>query len=139
MGLLPSFIEDEIETATETSDVLPLAVEYGIDYKTGELTGKTVEGIDAVKVWTWNCLKTERYRHPIYSWEYGAELDQYIGQALGDEYLQTDCQTEIEDALLVNPYIVGISDFSAEIVKDRLLIQFVLKTIYGETEVSLDV
>lgn len=140
MSILPSFLStNTIVTAEGTTTVLPTPREYGIDFNTGQLTGRIVEGIEAIKVWVWNCLHSERYRHAIYSWQYGVEYEQYIGQTVTDEYLQNDCQTETEEALLVNPYITGIDNFEAELMNDTLKISFTLETAFGETEVSENV
>lgn len=140
MSILPSFLSEELlQEAEETAAVLSVPKEYGMNFSTGQLTGKIVEGIEAIKVWVWNCLHTERYRHAIYSWQYGSEYEQYIGQTVSDEYLQSDCQTETEDALMVNPYITGIDDFEASMDGDKLSISFKLETSFGDTEVDTSV
>lgn len=137
MSILPSYLyESTLREAADTSTVLPTPREYGIDFTTGKLTGRIVEGLEAIKVWVWNCLHTERYKHAIYSWQYGVEYEQYIGETVTDEYLQNDCQTETEDALLVNPYITGIDDFEATLDGARMHIAFKLNTSFGSTEVS---
>lgn len=138
MSILPSFMTEAVEESA-VSNTLPVPREYGVDFSTGKLTGEIVEGIEALKVWIWNCLKTERYRFAIYSWQYGVEFEQYIGTTLSDEYIQNDCRAEIEDALKVNPYITGISDFSAEMTGTHLNITFTAETKLGSTEVTADV
>lgn len=140
MSILPTFIDTQ--AAAETSvpgTVLPTPREYGVDFQTGQMTGRIVEGIEAIKVWIWNTLHTERYRHAIYSWMYGVEYEQYIGRSMDSEYLQSDCRTETEDALMVSPYLKGIEDFSAAAEDDRLLIRFCAVTTLGRTEVSINV
>ena len=140
MSILPSFLSAEIEEAAATVAVQEIPREYGVDFRTGQLTGKIVDGIEAVKVWIWNCLHTERYRYAIYSWAYGVEYEQYIGEPVTDEYLQSDCQTETEEALLVNPYITGLSNFSAEMSdKTTLKIRFTAETTLGTVEVDENV
>lgn len=140
MSIFPTFLDTAMtDEATTPGTVLPEPREYGVDFTTGKMTGSIVTGLEAVKVWAWNCLKTERYRHCIYSWLYGAEYEQYIGQTLSDEYLQSDCQAETEDALLVSPYIKGIEDFTAVVEGDVLRVSFLLVTTLGRTEVGLSV
>lgn len=80
MSILPSFMQTQIADRAQTASVIEIPKEYGIDFTTGQLTGQIVEGIEAIKVWIWNCLHTQRFRYPIYSWDYGADLEQYIGQ-----------------------------------------------------------
>ena len=58
---------------------------------------------------------------------------------MSEEYLDTDCESEIKEALMVNPYIEGISDFSAEIRKEHLRLAFKVETRFGEMEVEQSV
>ncbi len=139
MSILPTFLSDQIEETSTASTVLTIPREYGVNFSTGELTGTIVEGIEAIKVWIWNCLHTERFRHAIYSWQYGAEYEQYIGQTITDEYLQSDCQAETEEALMVSPYITGITDFSASMDGSTLNISFTAETTLGNVEVETSV
>ena len=82
MSILPSFLQKQIVKRTQTADTIEIPKEYSIDFATGQLTGKIVEGIEAIKVWVWLCLRTQRFRYPIYSWSYGTDMEQYIGQGL---------------------------------------------------------
>ena len=136
MSILPSFLSTEITEAQRTVTVQETPREYGIDFSTGQLTGLIVEGLEAIKVWIWNCLHSERYRYAIYSWQYGVEYEQYIGETITDEYLMSDCQTETEEALLVNPYITAITDFEAHLEGTKLCISFTVETTLGTMEVS---
>ena len=137
MSLLPTFMTADIETAS--SEEITIPKEYGIDFDTGELTGAIVSGKEAIKVWIWNCLHTERFRFAIYSWDYGAELEQYIGDEVTEEFLQTDCEAEITEALKVNKYILDIEDFNVSFEGSRLKISFKVNTTFGDIEVNEDV
>ena len=137
MSLLPTFMTADIETASSEETTIPK--EYGVDFDTGELTGAIVSGKEAIKVWIWNCLHTERFRFAIYSWDYGAELEQYIGDEVTEEFLQTDCEAEITEALKVNKYILDIEDFNVSFEGSRLKISFKVNTTFGDIEVNEDV
>lgn len=97
MSILPTFMQKQIEEQSQTASVVEMPKEYGINFETGQLTGEIVEGIEAVKVWIWMCLHTQRFRYPLYSWDYGADLEQYIGQTVTEEFLNADCEDEIRD------------------------------------------
>lgn len=131
MSILPSFMQAQITERTQTANAIIIPKEYGIDFNTGQLTGKIVEGIEAIKVWVWLCLRTQRFRYPIYSWSYGADMEQYIGQGLTVEYLETDLKDEIEEALRVNEYITGIEDYNCAQVGSTVRIQFTVQTTLG--------
>nr|DAW73859.1 MAG TPA: Protein of unknown function (DUF2634) [Caudoviricetes sp.] len=139
MSILPSFLQELSDTKTikeEDSQVVKMPKEYGINFQTGQLTGKIVEGLEAIKVWIWLCMHTERFRHAIYSADYGTSLEQYIGHILSEEYINTDCESEISDALLINEYIESIEDFEAVRNYDSLNISFRVVTKFGSLEVD---
>lgn len=142
MSILPSFLQELSDTKTikeEDSQVIKAPKEYGINFQTGQLTGKIVEGLEAIKVWIWLCMHTERFRHAIYSADYGTSLEQYIGHMLSEEYINTDCESEITDALLINEYIESIEDFEAVRNSDSLNISFRVVTKFGSIEVDENV
>lgn len=142
MSILPSFLRSLSDTKSiqeDDSQVVKMPKEYGINFQTGQLTGKIVEGIEAIKVWIWLCLHTERFRHAIYSADYGTSFEQYIGHVLSDEYINTDCESEISDALLINEYIESIEDFEAVRNSDSLNISFRVVTKFGSIEVDENV
>lgn len=121
--------------APTSTDTLEIPKEYGIDFKTGQLSGEIVEKKEAIKVWIWNCLQTQRYRFAIYSWDYGVGLEQYIGRTLSEEYIQTDCESEIREAMLINPWITDITDFVAKRSGSKLSISFTAVTPFGKIDV----
>ena len=41
-----------------------------------------VTGKEALKVWIYKALKTERYSYIAYSWQYGIELHPFIGKVM---------------------------------------------------------
>ena len=142
MSILPSFLQSLSDTETikeENSQVVKVPREYGLNFRTGQLTGKIVEGIEAIKVWIWLCLHTERFRHAIYSADYGTSFEQYIGHVLSDEYINTDCESEISDALLINEYIESVEDFEAVKDGEHLRVSFRALTKFGNIEVDENV
>ena len=98
MSLFP-FATDR-EMALEDTEVTASSIrEYEIDFKTGRLTGRVVEGVDALAVWAYLALKAKRYRWVIYSWYYGEELTNLIGYSYSEEYLTSEIQRYAEVAV----------------------------------------
>lgn len=135
MSLFPTYIEED-ETLEAEEEETEIPREYGIDFVTGQLTGKIVEGIDALKVWIWFALQTPRYRYPVYTWDYGNEFEDLIGQGYSEEYIEAEAQAMTEDCLLVNEHIEGIADFSAVIENSRLIVSFTAETAFGDIHFS---
>ena len=144
MSLIPDFdgidveIEENGDLDEDGKEVYDLPLEYGIDFDTGQLTGKIVEGVEAVKVWIWLCLHTARYRFAIHDWDYGVDFEEYIGQTLDQEYVDTDIKKEVEDAMYVNPWITDVTDWRSSMDEkhDKLHLVFTAVTDFGETEVD---
>lgn len=135
MSLLPSFYD--VKDRKSINEYFPR--EYEIDFAENRLTGRIVEGLEAIRVWVWCCIHTERFRYALYSWQYGVSLEKYLGQTTTEEYLEVDSQAEIEEALKVHPYITGIDDFQVSTAGTKLKIKLTVKTKLGKIEVSENV
>lgn len=120
----------------EESEVQAIPREYGIDFSTGQLTGRVVEGLEAVKVWTWLALQTQRYRYYIYSWDYGQEFEDLIGKGYSKDYTSTELKRMTEECLTVNPWITGIDEFTCIQEDERVKVSFKLITTLGDEEVN---
>lgn len=130
MGLFPAYIENEILSEAIKQPAIPK--EYGIDFKSGQLTGDIVEGLEAIKVWVWLALQVPRYRHYAYTWDYGSEFEDLIGQGYSNGYIESESRRMTEDCLFINPDIQSISDFHVNVEKDTLTISFTVNTVYGD-------
>ena len=135
MSILPSF-STVVKSGTTTTTVSGTGLsEWGVNFDTGQLTGETVDGSEAVKCWIWKALMTQRFRWALYTWNYGSELESYIGRVLSDEYLKTDVKLALEDCLLINEEIKSITNYSAYVEGDVLYISFTAVTKYGPVSI----
>ncbi|HBF4836992.1 TPA: DUF2634 domain-containing protein [Clostridioides difficile] len=98
---------------------------------------KIVEGNEAIKVWVYKCIKTNRYEHEIYSWKYGTELSELIGQKYSKGLTESEASRYIKEALLVNPYVLDVNISNTRFIDDLLSVDIVINTIYGEVEVNV--
>lgn len=138
MSLFPFATDEEISLAN--TEVTASSIrEYGLDFKSGRLTGKIVEGVDALCVWAYLALKAKRYRWVIYSWGYGDEVYDLIGNSYSEEYLRSECRRYMEECLFENEHITGIEDLEVSQIKDVLHIKFRMITDVGSKEVEMDV
>jgi xkdS protein len=130
--ILPSFITQEIKTFKENQKYID-AKEFAFDFNEKKMIDGTVEKKSAVKIWIYNTLKTERYRWEIYSWQYGASLEQYIGKSYSDAYINDSVKKEVTEALKVNNNITDVKDFKAYMLDDTTLhMEFYVVTKWGE-------
>lgn len=131
------FVDNEEEEEQEESLYIPK--EYGINFETGQLSGKIVEGYDALLVWVWLALQTPRYRYYIYSEDYGQEYEDLIGKSYSTELTDSELERMTEECLTENPYITGIENFSCVKIEEKVTVTFSLITELGDGEVSIDV
>lgn len=127
---------------TYTSD-LPTPKEYAWDFENdcflydADGRHKIVEGDEAIRIWIYKALSTERFRYLAYSWQYGIELRPFIGKVMGVQQRYSEIKRVIVECLMVNPYIKSIDTIDIQHEGDTVDISITLTTIYGE--VSVDV
>lgn len=111
MSIFP-FI-DSTSTSAETSDELPMLKEYAYDFEKNELLldeeGRTylVNGNEALRIWIFKALITERFHYTAYSFAFGSEIqDQIIGHSMNVEIVKLEIERFIIETLMVNPNAV---------------------------------
>ena len=128
--------ENAAQEETEAQEEVYIPKEYGINFETGQLSGRVVEGLEAVKVWAWLALQTARQRYYIYSTDYGQEYEDLIGKSYSKEYTDMELKRMTEECLLINPYITGIEDFEVTKAEDCVELSFKMVTLLGDEEVK---
>lgn len=129
------------EEANRNLEEIPLYKEIAWDFEKDKMITKNgklviVEGNDAIKIWIYKTIKTERYKYLIYTWDYGCEINNLIGKGLPNALIKSEVARYIEEALLINPYITSIDDFELDFSDGILTINCTANTIYGEVEVN---
>ena len=138
MSLFPFVTNNKVNVSTPEVTASSIK-EYELDFKNGRLTGRIVEGVDALCVWAYLALKARRYSWVIYSWQYGEEYTNLIGYSYSEDYLKMEVKRYIEECLLENEHIINIENLEVAQIKDKLCIKFTLITDVGSKEMSLDV
>ena len=109
---------------------------YCLDLENNTISGK-VDGIDAVKQAVYLILHTERFRHEIYSWNYGSELEKLIGVEAPLVY--AEIQDSIMDALIQDDRVLSVDGFQFTRQKNNVQVSFSVKTNAGTFEVEQEV
>lgn len=127
-------------TATTVETTKPRYKEIKWDYENDIPIFKNgapviVEGKDAVFVWAWKALKTSRYRYEIYTWNFGNETEQLIGQPFTDELKVAEAARYVRDCLVVNPYILDVKSIQVAFSDGTLTVNCSLITVYGEVSI----
>ena len=98
-----------------------------------------LEKNEALKVWIFKALKTERFKYDsVYSDSYGSELHENIGTIYQKSVKDALMINQIKDTLLVNPYILECYNFEISNEDEYVPhITFSVRTVYGELEMEV--
>lgn len=116
---------------------LPLLRDVAMDYEKGAplFAGGNpvvVSGLEAVKSWAWRAIQTARYRYSSFSWAYGCELENLVGQPYGQDTRRSEAVRYVREALEVCPYITSAQASVEGLEGSSLHIRVVMRTVYGD-------
>lgn len=96
-----------------------------------------IDGKDSIKQAISLMLNTERYKHLIYTWNYGHELNSLVGK--DKELIEAELPRIIQECLTQDDRISEVRDFSFLYDGDSLTVNFYAVTSEGivESEVSI--
>lgn len=78
-------------------------------------------------------LNTERYQNSIYSWNYGAEFSDLIGEPVS--YVCAEIERRVAEALTQDSRIKYVSDFEFDTSnKHEVVCTFTAHTIFGDVK-----
>jgi len=130
-------VTPQVDVAAGTASELPLCRDVQWDFEHDRPLMRRgnpvyVTGLEAVISWAYRALRVVRYRYPMYSTDYGAELETLIGQPYTGELKASEAIRFVRDALTIYPYITEVQDIGATFEGGLLEISCLLVTIYGE-------
>ncbi|MEY8355265.1 DUF2634 domain-containing protein [Lachnospiraceae bacterium 54-53] len=116
---------------------LPVFHEYAYDPEHNRLAlGEDglpymVEENEALRIWIYKALSTERFHYVAYDTDYGSETDTLIGKNYNTDITNSELKRMIVEALMCNPYIEELSNWEFEAERNRIRVSFDVTTIYG--------
>ena len=132
--LLPT--NSNIEKLSDFEPVEQTSNTYRLFYQKNKLRGFTDE-IDALKQAIYFILNIERYDYLIYNWNYGFEIKDLIGQE--PKNILPEIQKRISDALIQDSRINAILNFSFSMLKNKVIVYFTVKSIFGDLQQELNI
>ena len=110
---------------------------YQLDFQVGRVRG-FIDGREAIIQAIYKILMTERFEHLIYSWNYGFESTNIIGQTF--DVIESELKRNVQEALLADDRITAVHSFVVSRSEKRaVLLQFTVDTIFGAVPVSREV
>jgi len=135
-------ISNLIQATVTASIELPLAKEYAWDFDNNDfllVDGKNVikTGKEAVKVWIWKSLQTQKSRYRAYTKSFGNELESLIAQGLSSGALKAELERYLKESLLINSYVTGIKNIDIGVDGSKTSVTFTATTTYGDVIISV--
>lgn len=93
--------------------------------------------LDALKQSIDLILSIERYKYPIYSWNYGIELNDLYGEHIS--YIIPELERRIKESLLQDDRIKYVDNFNFKITKNTVYTTFLVHSIYGDISVEKEI
>jgi phage baseplate assembly protein W len=122
-------IEDRVEIVEETTEIQPSRT-YSLNFDTGEIGG-IIDGYAAIEQFIRKAIATPRFHYPIYSDDYGCEIESLIGQDISQELLEQEVERFITEALIYDERIAAVSGFEITRDSEKLYVSFLVTTIDG--------
>lgn len=120
---------DEALNANTVAQEQKPSLTWKLDLSSNRVKGM-IDDKDAILQAVEKILLTERYAYRIYSWNYGAELQFYIGK--DTDFVLADAERTIREALLQDDRILDIQDFSAKQVDlNSVSVSFTVVSVAG--------
>ncbi|MDQ0112321.1 DUF2634 domain-containing protein [Paenibacillus harenae] len=108
----------------------PVLRTYSLDLETGEI-GRQIDGLEAVKQFIHKAIQTIRYAYPIYSNDYGCEVQLMLGKAYSQGFIQVEMIRMITEALIYDERINRVYEFEIEWENDEVKASFLVDSTLG--------
>lgn len=131
--MIPGDYDDSLKNGFQVMEQPTFSYRLRFD---GQASSAHVQGLEAMRQVVFLILHTERFLHAMYSWNYGAELAELVGENV-TPYWQARMQQAIAEALLADDRIWQVDGFFFErLSKKSLLVSFTVHTTVGELEIA---
>lgn len=107
-----------------------------VNPKTGRISGMA-DGFTAVKQAVEILFSVERFLWQIYTPNFGMEWEGLVGQNPG--FVALEIQRRAKDAIRTDSRMTGITDFSYQVNGDKLTVEFIVQTVYGNISQNMTI
>ncbi|WBW96044.1 DUF2634 domain-containing protein [Oceanirhabdus sp. W0125-5] len=148
MSILPVFNREFVENinnvdVNKESIELPYPSEYDWDFEGGRFKYdkynkcKIVTGNEAIKIWIYKMLKSERYKYLAYSWDYGQEFHDILSNGYTKQALEKIIPKHLKEALMINPYVKKVKNIKVILEDEKVNLDFDVITPYSEVKINV--
>lgn len=132
---IPLLLEDIKET-TYPTETYKIEVSKEDPPSDSRINGYT-DDLIALQQAIYLILGTERYKHIIYSWDYGIELVDLFGKPV--PYVLAVLPRRVKEALTQDDRITDVVDFEFDVKKSKVHTTFTVVSTLGNVSAELEV
>lgn len=144
MSLYPEWLDEEFGMAEVDSsnnvnlDVDGYVFDFSKEYTKTTMSGKSVRSgaHQAYLFWVWKCLNTERFKYPIYSTDFGVEIEAIIERNYDRAVTESEIERTIKEALGIDDRTIEARNFSFTWELDGVETEFELESVYSTNIIS---
>ena len=138
MNVLPksmSYVE-EIDVEEEVLEREGFC-EYAYDFENNTLKTKNgrhyyVYGNEAMKIWIYKAMITNRFKHSAYTDKFGTEIYSLIGEVISSKFKEAEIKRYIKEAVMVHPFMVSINKIEMRPYKSGLNVDVYYTTVFDD-------
>lgn len=138
MAILPVSMS-YVESVDEDEEILEREgfCEYAYDFENNELKTKDgkhyyVYGNEAMKIWLYKAMITNRFRHSAYTDKFGTEIYSLIGEVISSKFKESEIRRYITEAVMVHPFMVSINKIDMASLKSGLNVDVYYTTVFSD-------
>lgn len=120
-------VNDDLKTEFEFEE--PISNTYKLNLNDSSIA-EYVDEREAMVQAVYLILNIERYEHVIYSWNYGIELIDLLGQPI--PFVLPELKRRITEALIQDTRITSVDNFSFDMNKGKVHASFTVTTVFGD-------
>lgn len=138
MAIYPAVL-DAVEVLPVDNEILEREgfCEYAYDFENNELLTRNGEhyyvyGNEAMKIWIYKCMLTDRFRYSAYTDRFGTEVYTLIGEVISTKLKEAEVKRYITEAIMVHPFMVSINKMILKTVKSGLYVDVYYTTVFTD-------
>lgn len=138
MAILPVSMS-YVESVDEDEEILEREgfCEYAYDFENNELKTKDgrhyyVYGNEAMKIWIYKAMITNRFRHSAYTDKFGTEIYSLIGEVISSKFKESEIRRYITEAIMAHPFMVSINKIDMTSLKSGLNVDVYYTTVFSD-------
>lgn len=111
--------------------------EYAYDFENNTLKTKNgihyyVYGNEAMKIWIYKAMITNRFKHSAYTDRFGTEIYSLIGEVISSKFKEAEIKRYIIEAVMVHPFMVSINKIDMKAYKSGLKVDVYYTTVFDD-------